>query len=188
MISLRPNEKIYLVKRRHKIVLMKTLFPEFLIFLAAVILTIFLFFIKLPPWPDWLIRFIPQLTEFNLRYLLLFFLSLFLPVFWTLIFVTVVDYYLDCWIVTNERTIHAELRGIFSRVLASINHDQIQDITVEIQGILPIIFNFGDLHIQTAGEFREFVFREIPDPRKTKEAIFQAQREFLKQMKENGIL
>lgn len=188
MISFRPNEKIYLVKRRHRIVLMKVLFPELLIFLATIVLMIFLFFIKLPPWPAWLIKFIPSLAEFNLSYLLLFFLSIFLMVFWTLIFITVVDYYFDCWIVTNERTIHTELRGIFNRVLASINHDKIQDITVDIRGILPTFFDFGDLHIQTAGEFREFIFREIPDPRKTKEVIFQAQREFLKQMKENGLL
>lgn len=188
MIFFRPNEKIYLVKRRHRIVLMKVLFPELLIFLAAIIVIIFLFFIKLPPWPDWLINLVPSLAEFKLRYLLLFLSNVFLMIFWAVIFITLIDYYFDCWIVTNERTIHTELRGIFNRVLASINHDKIQDISVDIRGILPTFFNFGDLHIQTAGEFREFVFREIPDPRKTKEVIFQAQREFLQKMKQNGIL
>jgi len=187
MIFLRPNEKIYLVKRRHRVVLMKALFPEFLIFLAAIIVIIFLFFVKFPPWPDWLVNFFPQFAEFNPLFILLFFLSIFLLVLWMVIFITFADYYFDCWIVTNERTIHTELKGLFSRVLASINHDKIQDISVEIQGILPTFFNFGDLHIQTAGEFREFVFKEIPDPKKTKEIIFQAQKESLTQTKKDDV-
>jgi len=188
MITFRPNEKIYLIKRRHLVVLIKSLFPELLIFLVTLILMVSLFFIPLPSWPDWLTKFIPSLLEFKIRYLLLFLLSFFVLVFWTTIFLVVTNYYLDCWIVTNERTIHTELRGLFSRVLSSINHDRIQDITIDIHGFFPNILRFGDLHIQTAGEFREFVFRQIPDPYKTKDVIFQAQREFLKKMKKDGVL
>jgi len=188
MISLRPNEKIYLIKRRHRIVLMRELFPELLIFAVVIILMIIIAFSPLPSLPDWLTRFFPSLLEFNLRYLSLFFLSLFLLILWTVIFFIVTNYYLDYWIVTNERTIQTELRGLFSRVLSDVNHDRIQDITVDVKGFLPTIFHFGDLHIQTAGEFREFVFRQIPDPYETKDIIFKAQREFLEKMKKNGIL
>lgn len=188
MISLRQNEKIYLIKRRHRVVLMKSLFPELLIFSVTIILTVIFFFIPLPSWPSWLIKFIPFLLEFETRYLLLFFLSLLLLVIWTIIFLIVTNYYLDCWIVTNERTIHTELRGLFSRISSSVNHDKIQDITVDIKGFFPTILRFGDLYIQTAGEFREFIFKQIPDPYKTRKTIFKAQREFLKKMKKNGIL
>lgn len=182
MISLRPDEKIILIKRRHRIALMRSLFPELLIFLVGVILAVFLLFVKLPALPDFLVGFIPDLAEFNLRYVLLFFVSILLLIFWTIIFMTLADYYLDCWIVTNERTIHTELKSFFNRVITSINHDKIQDISVDIHGVMPIFLNFGDLHIQTAGQFREFVFRQIPDPRKTKEIIFQAQREYSQKM------
>lgn len=188
MISLRPDEKIYLVKRRHWLILMRNLFPEILIFLAIIILIIVLFFLPLPSWPDWLIRFVPSFSEFEIRYLLLFFLSLLLLVIWTIIFLVATNYYLDCWIVTNERTIHTELRGLFSRIFSSVNHNRIQDITIEIKGFFPTILRFGNLHIQTAGEFREFVFRQIPNPYKTKEVIFKAQKEYLKKMKKDGIL
>jgi len=188
MISLRPNEKIYLIKRRHWLILMRGLLPELLIFLVTVILMIILFFVPIPSWPSWLINFIPSILEFEIRYLLLFFLSLFLLVLWTIIFLIITNYYLDCWVVTNERTIHTELKGLFSRVLSSVNHNRIQDITIEIKGFFPTILRFGNLYIQTAGEFREFVFRQIPNPYKTKTIIFKAQKEFLKRMKKNGIL
>lgn len=188
MITLRPDEKIYLIKRRHWLILMRSLFPELLIFLVIVVLMIYLFSIPLSPWPGWITNFIPSLSEFEIRYLLLFFSSLILLVLWTIIFLVVTNYYLDCWIVTNERTIHTELRGLFSRIFSSVNHDKIQDITIEIKGFFPTVLRFGDLYIQTAGEFRQFVFSQIPEPYKTKEVIFQAQREFLKKMKKNGVL
>jgi uncharacterized membrane protein YdbT with pleckstrin-like domain len=187
MITLQPNEKIILIKHRHRFALMREIFPQFLIFIALLILVIYLFFAPTFFWPRWLAKFFPSILKYSLTNLLLFFLSLFLLILWLMIFLSLTTLYLDYWIVTNQRTIHAELKGIFSRQIASVNHDKIQDITVDIKGLFPTLFHFGDLHIQTAGEFRELVFEEIPEPEKTKDIILAAQREFLKQIK-NDIL
>ena len=188
MITLQPNEKIILIKHRHRFALMREIFPEFLIFVAVLILVIHLFFTPTFSWSSWLVKFFPSILKYNLPNLLLFFLSLFLLILWLMIFLSLTTLYLDYWIITNQRTIHAELKGIFSREIASINHDKIQDITVEIQGFFPTLFHFGDLHIQTAGEFRELIFEEIPEPEKTKDIILAAQKEFLIQMKKDGLL
>lgn len=188
MISLREGEKIYLIKRRHPFILLRNLFPLCLIFLATILVMVIFLFLPLPDWPNFLAKFILSLSEVNLRYLLLFFLSLFLLILWVIIFLTFTAYYLDYWIVTNQRTIHTELRGLFSISSSSVFHDRIQDITLDIHGFFPTIFRFGNLHIQTAGEFREFIFKEIPEPSKTKDVIFQAQKEFLRQMKKDGLL
>ncbi|KPJ57225.1 hypothetical protein AMJ49_01270 [Parcubacteria bacterium DG_74_2] len=187
MIVLDENEKIYLIKRRHPIALRMELFPEIFIFLIIAILTIFLLVSPSPSWPNWLIKFVPTLSQFKIRYLLLFFFSLLLLFFWQIIFLVITYYYLDCWIVTNQRTIHTELKGLFSQVFSSVPHDKIQDITIDVQGILPTFFHFGNLQIQTAGEFRKFIFYQIPEPEKTKEVIFDARREFLQQMKKDGM-
>lgn len=187
MISLRQNEKVYLIKHRHRVVLMKSLSLEILIF-GAIIIFIFLLFSTPISWPNFLIKFIPSLLEFEIRNLLLFFLSLLLLILWAIIFFIITDYYLDCWIVTNERTIHTKLRGLFNRISSSVNHDRIQDITIDIRGILPTILNYGNLSIQTAGEFRQFVFEQIPDPYKTRDIIFKAQKEYLKKMKKDGLI
>jgi len=182
MITLQPNEKVILIKHRNRFALMREIFPEFLIFIAILILVIHLFFSPNLSWPSWLRKFFPSILKYNLSHLLLFFLSIFLLILWLIIFLTLTTLYLDYWIVTNQRTIHAELKGIFNREIASVNHDKIQDITVDIKGLFPTLFHFGDLHIQTAGEFRELVFEEIPEPEKAKDIILAAQREFLKQM------
>jgi uncharacterized membrane protein YdbT with pleckstrin-like domain len=187
MITLQPNEKIILIKHRHQFALMREIFPQFLIFIALLILVIYLFFSQNLSWPSFLVKFFPSISRYNLTNLLLFFLSLFLLILWLIIFLTLTTLYLDYWLITDQRTIHAELKGIFSREIASVNHDKIQDITVDIKGLFPTLFHFGDLHIQTAGEFRELVFEEIPEPERTKDIILAAQREFLKQIK-NDIL
>jgi len=187
MITLQPNEKIILIKHRHRFALMREIFPEILILIAALILIVFLFSAPNFFWPRWLAKFFPSILKYDLGYLLLFFLSLFLLILWATIFLSLTTLYLDYWIVTNQRTIHAELKGIFSREIISVNHDKIQDITVKIQGFFPTLFHFGDLHIQTAGEFRELIFEEISEPEKTKDIILAAQREFLKQIKD-GLL
>ena len=183
MITLRKNEKTYLIKRRHPVILRLELLPGVSIFFAILVLMTFLLFMPLPSLPEWLIEFAPSLLEFEIRGLLLFSLSFFLLIFWQVIWLTITNYYLDSWIITNQRTIHIELRGLFSRIISSVPHDRIQDITIDVHGILPTILHFGDLHIQTAGEFREFIFRQIPDPNKTKEVIFEARREFRKALK-----
>ena len=176
MITIDPDEKIHLKTRRHRYVLLRLLIPEILFFLVLIILMIIALFIKLPAWPDFLIDIFPVIALVKLRYVLLFLLSLLLQFFWLIIFLTIVNYYFDCWIITNKRTIHTELRALFSRIYSSVSHEKIQDITVDIHGIFPTILRFGDLKIQTAGGFREFVFKEIPEPYGAKDIILQAQR------------
>ena len=177
MIILDPEEKIHLITRRHRYALLKLLMPEVLIFLIVIIFMVLILFMELPAWPAFLIDFFPAIVFLKLSYLLLFFLSLFLQFIWLIIFLSVTNYYFDCWIVTDKRTIHTELRALFSRVLSSVSHDRIQDITIDVHGISPTILRFGDLKIQTAGGFREFVFKEIPEPYNVKKVILQAQQE-----------
>ena len=186
MITFRENEKVHLIRRRHKFVLWKHIIPMFFAFFIIMIAGTFLLFSDLC-WPEWLTDFLPGFAAISLKAFLLFSLSLLFLVFWLVLFVTIANYYLDCWIVTSQRTIHTELKGLFNRILATVQHDRIQDITVKVQGIFPTFFRYGDLHIQTAGGFRSFIFREIPEPNQTKDIIFKAQAEFLRSRRKNQL-
>ncbi len=176
MIKLRQNEKIYLTTRRHLFTLFVQLLP-FKLFFKGLIILMILILIFLPYWPQSLVNVIPGLVEINMSFLLIFISCLVLLILWSSIFIIITDYYLDCWIVTNERTIHTELKGLFNRTISVIQHEQIQDISVDIHGFFPVMFNYGDVHMQTAGKFREFVFRQVPKPYRVKSAIFKAQKE-----------
>lgn len=183
MIILRPNEKIHSTYRRHRMVLATQLILGTLFFLLVLIPMTAIMFSTSLSLPDWLIKIWPEASLINLRFLLLFFLSLFLPILWQVIFLVVVDYYLDCWILTNERIISTESKGLFNRIESSITYDKIQDITIEVKGISSALFDFGDLRIETAAELGKFTFSQIPNPEKVKEVIFGIQKDFLENKK-----
>ncbi|MBU4314891.1 PH domain-containing protein [Patescibacteria group bacterium] len=90
------------------------------------------------------------------------------------------DYYLDTWIVTTNRIINIEQRGLFSRVVSELHLNQIQDVTAETQGFLPTILSYGNVYIQTAGAKERFIFKMVNDPeivkRKVTELVEQDKR------------
>lgn len=83
------------------------------------------------------------------------------------------DYYLDIWIVTNKRIIDLEQKGLFHRKSSVFRIERIQDITVETRGIIATLLNFGNLHVQTAGEAHEFSMNGIANPRSVREIILK---------------
>ncbi len=87
-------------------------------------------------------------------------------------FLAWVDYYLDLVIVTNVRIITINQRGLFSREIAEIPIERVQDVTIDIHGIIPTFLKFGTVRIQTAGE-REFTIPLLPYPYDVKEAILK---------------
>ncbi len=92
-------------------------------------------------------------------------------------FLLFVDYHLDFWIVTDQRLIFAELNGLFSQRVSSIDLVKIQDISVSISGILPTFLHFGDLEIQTAGASGPFVFKQISSPEEMKNKIMELKKQ-----------
>ena len=177
MVILRENEEILQVKRRHFVILLIEMAPLALLFVAGIIGMIVTFFVSFS-LPEIMTGIIPGLMDVEPQLLVLFLIFISMVIIWQIAFVIFANYYLDCWIITNERTIHTELRALFNRVLSSVPHAKIQDITVSVNGIIPTILKYGDLQIQTAGQFHEFICKQIPEPYKTKEMIFKAQKEY----------
>jgi hypothetical protein len=97
----------------------------------------------------------------------------FLIMLWFYSFLIWIDYYLDVWIITNERILNIEQRGLFVRHSSELQLGNVQDITTEVTGIIPTILNYGDVLVQTAGERERFVFRHVPDPYAVKGLIMQ---------------
>lgn len=97
--------------------------------------------------------------------------SIYLLSIWLFLFSAFLDYYLDLWIVTNDRIMNIEQHGLFGRTVSELDLTKIQDVTSEIKGIIPTLFNYGDVHIQTAAEEKRFVFEEVPNPHEVRKGI-----------------
>jgi hypothetical protein len=179
MINLEPTERIYLLKRRHPLVLKLQIFP-FLSILILFFISVLFFFFHSIPWPQFLIEKFPKISTFKLNFIFAFLFSLTLPIFWSLISLEITKYYLTYWVVTNRRIIEARLTGLFNVQYSSIELDKIQDMTTSIKGLLPSLYHFGNLRIQTAAEKGEFILDQIGDPELVKQVIFEAKIDYQK--------
>lgn len=98
-------------------------------------------------------------------------------ILWMIFFIEWTDYYLDFWVITNRRIVDAEQIGFFRRQVVSLGYEQIQDITVETKGFIRTIFNFGTLHIQTAGERNDIVISDAHFPEDARSLILKLQEQ-----------
>ena len=100
-------------------------------------------------------------------------MSAYVLAIWLLYFNGLIDYYLDVWIVTNERIINIEQKGLFSRTIAELKLYRVQDAKAEVTGILHTLLDYGTITVQTAGEEAHFTFQQIPEPYKISRQILE---------------
>jgi hypothetical protein len=154
------EENLIILLRRHWINLFAQLFP----FLALIFILFFaylFFYLFLGPH---------LLAPIEMEFVHLA-TSLFILFLWSFIFVVFIDYYLDVWIVTNERIVNIEQKGLFRREISELRLENVQDLTTDIGGMVKTFFDFGDLYVQTAGKRERFLFKSIPHPERVRDII-----------------
>ncbi len=67
-------------------------------------------------------------------------------------------------VITPEHLFDINQVTLFNKRTAQLELHRVQDVTVAKKGILPTMFNFGDVVIQTAGTQDFFVLHKMPDP------------------------
>jgi len=157
------DEQVVLFLRRHWFIFFVHILS--VIGAAAGMITLYLFFTLLSK----------DFAKSEYFGLLLFFESLGTLFIWNLFFILWLDFYLDAWIVTNERIINIDQKGFFNREISELKLTKIQDVTSEIVGVIPTILGYGDIYVQTAAEVERFKFSQIPNPNEVKNIIVQLQ-------------
>jgi len=111
--------------------------------------------------------------------------TILLPVFYFIItliiififyiaFLTWTHYYLDTYIITNQRILTIDQIDFFHRKVSEADIGNIQDIEVIVNGFFATLFNFGDVRIQTAGaDQKTLFFNDVPYPYKAKDIILK---------------
>ncbi len=158
-----PDEKIIKVLRRDAFILIK----KILFFILLLVLPLVLFYIVVTSiYPGILYGQI----SYPIFVLIVSFYYLFL---WVFFFFSFIDYYLDVWIITNERIINIEQKGFFARIVSEQRLSRIQDVTSEVEGFFPTIFKYGNVYVQTAGAKERFFFHEISNPDQVRNIIIK---------------
>lgn len=73
-------------------------------------------------------------------------------------------WYLDTWILTDQRLVDIQVTSPFRRRIAELPLDQVQDVTASQSGFLPSILDFGDVRVQSAAKESFFFLRAISQP------------------------
>ncbi len=157
------SEKIILFLRRHWFIF----FIRLLLIIISILVLAVLFFL--------FSSLSSNFSESEYHNLVVFGESLATLFIWNMFFILWIDYYLDAWIVTDERIINIEQRGFFNRDISELKLMNIQDVTSEIVGVIPTLLNYGNIYVQTAAEKEHFAFNQIPDPNHVKNVIIQLQ-------------
>lgn len=157
----RENEEILTVIHRHWFNILTHLL---IIFLFSFLLIASVLFLP--------VLFPKIMSAANARFFI-FVENTFFIFIWLFGFLVWIDYYFDVWIVGNERIVNIEQKGLFVRQVSELGLANVQDVTVTVEGVIPTVLNFGDVHVQTAGEKEHFVFRQVPDPYRIKDIIMR---------------
>lgn len=171
MIQLAPNERILAVFRKHWFVILFELFGLFILAIAP--LGLYLFG-KI---------FIFDSLVSGIGIIFAFFYVLFLIILWVTGFNLWLDFYLDKLLVTTERVIEIEQRGLFSREISSLNLENIQDVTIEVHGIIQTFFKLGDIHVQTSGAQKKVSISYLAHPEYAKHVIMDLHHQTLNRVK-----
>ncbi|MBT6401167.1 hypothetical protein HN803_05825 [candidate division WWE3 bacterium] len=87
------------------------------------------------------------------------------------IFTSYLTWFYNVHLVTNKRIIDIDFQGLIHRRFSEAFLFNVEDLTHQISGALQILFHYGSVHIQTAGELRELEFEKIPQPAKVQDII-----------------
>lgn len=152
-IGMQPEEEVVFFLRSHWFEIIPLIFG----FFVVLILPFAAYFTILYTHPE----FIEIKTNFTL---FLLGSSIFFLYAWLFLFQNFTDWYLDIWIVTNQRIVNIEQRGLFGRVMSELMLYNTQDVTSEIKGFIPSMFDYGNVHIQTSAEKTRFEFNNVEHP------------------------
>ena len=146
------GEEIILLLRQHVI----TLVPAFIITI---------FFMLIP----FIVSSILLVVGINLSDLLTSAQIFLITVFWYLFvfgyaFYRLLFWYFNVYLLTNERIVDFDFRGILHKEISYAGLGQIEDVSPKMIGFFGTFFNFGNVFIQTAGAKNEFEFEKVARP------------------------
>lgn len=80
--------------------------------------------------------------------------------------------------ITDRSLLQIVQSGLFNRKVSRLSMSNVEDVSVQENGFLPTILNFGTLTVETAGEEDNFIFPMCPYPNRYAETILEARQKY----------
>jgi len=155
------QEEVILFLREHLIVLLPTILLGIIMVVAPTILfPLFFRFLHLP-------------IDVPTGYLIVG------TVFWYVVtfgflLAQFLHWFFNIYIVTNERVVDIDFVNLLYKEFSEARLAKIQDLSFTAGGVFAAIFNYGSVHVQTAGEMPNFVFEKVRNPEQIVKTISEA--------------
>lgn len=169
MVVLQPGEVIVATIKRHPFGIISLYFAA----LLGIAVTAALAFVLLPGVLD-------QFSS-NGEALALSGMAVIVALLLLVLGVATVVYWQNEWVVTTDSITQITQNSLFGRQVSQLSMDNLEDVTVNQDGIIPHIFGFGTLKVETAGERSKFVFPYCPNPNTYARKILEIHEHFLEE-------
>jgi membrane protein YdbS with pleckstrin-like domain len=104
--------------------------------------------------------------------------ALIMLVAFVMLFVGTKIYWGNRWVVTSDSITQVSQTSLFDNQSSQLSLGNIEDVTVEQDGVLSHMFGYGTLRVETAGEHSKFLFPFCPTPSVYAKAILNAREQF----------
>jgi len=162
IIKTKADEKILFVLHRHSF----TFLSVVLLFLILFIIPIALYFMITSIFPH-------VLDSTNTYTITILAVSVYYLSTYVFFYAAFIDFYLDMWVITDDRIIDVEQHSLFHREITELELFRIQDVTTQVQGVLPTLLNYGKVTVKTASNNMGVVFHDVPNPNHIRNQLIQ---------------
>lgn len=94
------------------------------------------------------------------------------------VYITHIVYWDNSWTLSDESLTQVTRSSLFDKQSSHLSLGNLQDVTASQEGILPHLFRYGSLRVETAGEGSKFIFPLCPDPNVYAQHILEARERF----------
>ena len=168
MVVLQPGERVVCTIKRHPFGIVSLYFSGAV---AAIIIVILAFFL-LP-------NLLNQYEIGSVTTMIYTGLGIAVIAMVVVLAVATVIYWQNEWVVTTDSLTQISQNSLFNRQVSQLSMDNLEDVTVDQNGILPHLLNFGNLKVETAGERSKFQFPYCPNPNDYARRILEVHEKFL---------
>jgi len=146
-----PDETILLVLRAHPITNLKWIIPAILLFFLPFVIPplVTTLNITFPPLPD---TYYPALLIIN--YLLVI----------VIVFEGFLYWYFNVDIITDQNIVDIDFHSLLFKNIDLTPIFNVEEASAKVAGLLQLIFNFGDVTVQTAGASIDVDMVDVPRP------------------------
>ncbi len=88
-----------------------------------------------------------------------------------------VDWYFNCGVITNQRVIDIDQKGLFARTVSEVPYYKIDDVSYNVKGLRQTMFRYGNVVVAIKGYRSSVTLRNVDKPAMIQELILEVERE-----------